>query len=180
MNIPSLIMLDFQKEYPSKECHNEEGSYRVFELEKDDVILESETMQISSSIVELFIKLLHSGKLPVTSYEGIYNQYMKAQEDSGIDLGVPSSAIESIVAEFCRSKKNPIVPYRIALGKKEVKEGEFSLTSLKALPELISTFSGISFENIDKAMMSGIKKSRMKEIDRITPLEKSLKTTPND
>jgi hypothetical protein len=185
--IPNPIVLSYSKEYTTKENisseadteeegeDEEDSSFRVFVIEKGETFLESESIVIGSANLEGFVKLLHSGKLPKTTYEMIYKLYMDVQKSNKTTLGVSSSTLEAIIAELCRWKKDHSIPFRIALKKDSTKDTDFEMVSLKTLPELISAFSGVSFENINRSLLVGINNKRLGKEDRMTPMEQIIR-----
>jgi hypothetical protein len=174
LNLPSPILISFQDSFSSKEkIDGVEERFKIFRLEKGDIFMESETIVASPKNVEAFANLLHAGKVPKTTYESIYRQYIQVQEDNKTPLGVPSSTIEATIAELCRSIKNEEIPFRIALNRGGALT-DFKLVTLRSLPALISTFSGISFENINAALASGVARKRKGKEEEITPMEKTV------
>lgn len=173
MNFPNQITISFSSQYNKKAAFDgAEDSFIVFNLEKDDIFMESETIVPTAKNVEKFAKLLHAGKLPKTSYEAIYHQYIQVQLDNNASLRVPSTTIESIIAELTRSEKDISKPFRLS---SDPKGKGFKLINLKQLPQLISTFSGVSFENIDNAITTSIVRKRQDKPNLITPMEETIK-----
>jgi uncharacterized protein YifE (UPF0438 family) len=150
-------------------------TYNVYSLEEGDIFLDSETIVPSSNNLKNFVKLLHSGKLPKTTYESIYKQYMNIQESNNIMLKVSSATLEAMIAELTRWKDDKLVPFRMAIDNPKVTESDYQMVSLKTLPFLISTFSGLSFEDIDKAILYGIERKKSNKKNIITPMEETIK-----
>ena len=170
INTPSPILVSFESESSAKHTiHGQEDSYRVFTLNKGNVFIESDTIVQSGKNVEAFANLLHSGRLPKTTYESIYRQYIQVQEDNETSLKVPSSTLEAIIAELVRDSNDNNVPFRLSKGK------DFKLINLKNLPKTISTFAGISFERLGDAIASGIERKRTGKPNVISPMEETIK-----
>jgi len=178
VNIPSPLSIQYSSEHSLREAVGKDKDkipYRVFTLERGDVFLESETIVTSAKNVESFVKLLHSGKLPTMVYADVYRQYMQVQDDNETSLGVSSATLEAIVSELCRYEKDHDIPFRLALAKAGTTERDFEMVTLKTLPELTSTFSGISFENVNKALASSVNNKRKKKKEKITPMEAAIR-----
>jgi len=181
LNLPSPITILPQEVFTDKEdgaeAEDAEGvpeQVKVFRMFKGDVFVESESIIRSPKNVEAFANLLHTGHLPKTTYEAVYHQYMQVQLDNKTPLGVPSSTIEGIIAEICRWKRNSGEPFRIGLAK-GAKDTDFVMSSLKNMPRLLSTFTGVSFEDIGKSLASGIARKREGRPNRETPMERVMK-----
>jgi hypothetical protein len=181
MNLPSPIFVKASKEFnavedgpEAEDAHGSAEPVRVFRLVKGDVLMESETIVMNPKNVQKFANLLHSGHLPKMTYEAIYHQYMQVQADNKTSLGVPSSTIEGIIAEICRCHNDRDKPFRLGLAA-GMRGDDFVMASLKSLPHLLSTFSGVSFEDINRALASGIVRTRQGKEERITSMEHTIK-----
>jgi hypothetical protein len=181
MNLPSPISVKASEEYSATEegveAEDAQGvpePLRVFRLNRGDILMESESIIMNPKNVHKFAELLHSGHLPKTTYEAIFSQYTQVQADNKTNLNVPSSTIEGIIAEICRSARDRGKPFRIALGA-GAKDSAFIMAGLKSLPHLLSTFSGVAFEDINRALSAGIARTRRGDEELITPMEMTIK-----
>jgi hypothetical protein len=82
-----------------------------------------------------------------------------------------------IIAELCRYKSNIEVPFRMMIGKDNAKvtEYDYNNINLKKLPSINSTFNAMTFEDINQSIISSIKKTRNKETENPSPVEKIIK-----
>ena len=154
---------------------NEEdnNSFYIFSLNNGTTFLESTKIVQSSKNVEKFIKLLYAGKIPKMSYTDIYRYHAQVELENSTPLGVPANTRAAIIAELCRSKKDKSIPFRLTLNKSDVnKNTDFKLISIKSLPDIISTFSGLSFENVNKSLTYAIDNEKNGKPEVITPIEK--------
>ena len=181
MNLPNPIEVlpaqEFSAVEDGPEAEDAQGrpeQLRVFRLMRSDALMESETIVMNPKNVQKFASLLHSGHLPKTTYEAVYHQYVQVQADNKTDLGVPSSTIEGIIAEICRYKKDRGKPFRLGLAK-GAKDEEYVMVGLKTLPHLLSSFSGVSFEDMNRALTTGVSRTRRGEEEKITPMERTIK-----
>ena len=170
MNNPSKISISFSDERNVKEALvGEEDSYRVFVLNKGDLFMESDTVVQSGANVGAFVKLLHSGKLPMTDYESIFKQYMQIQEDNDTSLRVPAATLEAIIGELARDADDVSVASRLSDNDKYV------MIALRDLPRAVSTFGGVSFERMGDAIASGIEREIAGKPNVISPMEETIK-----
>ena len=97
---------------------------------------------------------------------------------NGVNLKSELVIFEYIVAELCRYKKDANLPFRKVIGadtNREISELDYMLINLKTLPAINSTFSAITFEDINQAIISSVKKTKNNEEENETPVEKVLK-----
>lgn len=171
LNIPSPIKIQFTKVIDSK---TEDKDSKIFIMTEGDTFMESETIVKNPNNVYKFATLFHSGNFPKTTYEAIYTQYMQVQFDNKTLLGVPSSTIEGIISEICRWNKDTSKPFRLGLAK-NAKPNDFKMIGIRNLPRQLSTFSGITFEDINQSIASGIARTRTGKEEKITSIEKIVK-----
>lgn len=156
----------------------EEEDYRVYELSKGSVVIDSLTKEQSAENSKKFIYLLHGGKLPrALKYQDIIEMYHESIGLNKVSLNNPSVIFEMIIAELCRYKDNIEFPFRMMIGKDNAKVGDYDYSNinLKKLPSINSTFNAMTFEDINQAIISSIKKTRNNEAENESPIEKIIK-----
>jgi hypothetical protein len=156
----------------------EKDDYRVFKLSKGSMFIDSIVKEQSAENSKKFIYLLHGGKLPkALKYEDIIVMYHESIGLNKVKLNNPSVIFEMIIAELCRYRNNMEVPFRMVIGKDNVKVSEYDYNNinLKKLPSINSTFNAMTFEDINQAVISSIKKTRNNETENPSPVEKIIK-----
>jgi hypothetical protein len=130
-----------------------------------------------SSNVELFINLITKGKIPTTiPYSQVLPMWLKNLNANNVKLGVVSSVLEAIIAQFYRDKAKPENRFAMKIGKDPTtSEYAYKPANIRELCARNSTFAALTFEDMDAMLTSSIniKKLGKEEID--SPLEKILK-----
>lgn len=147
-------------------------AHQVFILNNGTAFLESIRFVQSSKNVEKFVKLLYAGKLPKMTYEQIYQFHTQVEEENSTPLGIPAATRAAIIAELCRSRKNTRKPYRMTLKIEDKNKTNYKLVPIKSLPDMVSTFSGLTFENVNKSLVYAISNTKDGKPEVITPIEK--------
>ena len=123
-------------------------------------------------------KLIENAKMPpYISYEDalpIYMNAMIASDTKG--LGVDAVTIEFILSGLYRSKKQMRDPFRLAYNGHN--EFDYKRVRINKIPQLTSTFTAISGEDIDTQLVSSILNTRDpstngEEVE--SPMEKIIK-----
>lgn len=148
------------------------NSYRVFRLVAGDVFMSSTSIQQSTGSLINFVAAMHGGQIPNTlPYSDLINIYLDAMDINGNDLKSPSSTLEIIISEIARSKGDISIPYRLSKGT----EYDYNLVNLSELPSLNSTFAALGFEDVDRAIIGAVNRTREGIEEKPTPLEKLAK-----
>lgn len=167
MAMPLVGELSFSSTYDDGEGENARS---VLQFRQGEVVMESLIFQKSAENVKLFVKLVHSGKIPAAlPYDEVMQTYADCMALNGIDLGVPSSVLEATVAELHRDPAVPAIPYR--MGK--MTSPPFR-TSLKRLGMLSSTFAAVTFEDMGQSVVASVARSRKGLPEATSPVEKTL------
>lgn len=156
--------------YPSDE-------YTVFRLEKGDKFIANVFVQQISTAVIDFVKALHGGSMPKSvSYDEILGLYHNVLELNNVNLNAPSLIYELSIAEVCRSKKDQSKPFRDAVNRKpDISRYDYVNINLNKLPMLNSTFSGLTFENMNDAIIKSLDRTETGGEEKFSPLERPIK-----
>lgn len=156
--------------YPNDEYH-------VFRLEKGDKFIANVFVQQISSAVVNFIKALHGGSIPKSiSYDEILGLYHNVLELNNVSLKAPSLIYELTITEVCRSKRDQSKPFREAVNKNsELSRYDYVNINLNKLPMLNSTFAGLTFENMNDAIIKSLDRTETGGEEKMTPLERSIR-----
>lgn len=153
-------------------------AYSVFELTEGNIFMDNCVEERSANNTKKFINILHGGNLPISlKYEDISELYLNTILLNDTKLNNPASIFEIVVAELERYKKNINIPFRKMIGKSNstVSSYDYVNVSLKKLPGLNSTFADVSFENINNAVINGIRRTKTNGKENESPIEKIIK-----
>lgn len=133
----------------------EEEEYKVFTIEKGSVIFADTLMAETGADAEVFMNYLLGGKLPEDlKYSQVPIFLNTAANMNGIKLGVPMTVIEAVCAEIARNPKDNFQSFRKVAGKTGAEVG-YENVRIQDLPNLVSTFAGLAFEDINTAVSRG-------------------------
>jgi hypothetical protein len=181
LKLPMTIRFEFSSFYDISTKLRpdlEQEDYRVFELGKGSLFIDNVVKEQSAENSKKFIYLLHGGKLPKSlKYEDVIGLYHESIGLNKVQLNNPSVIFELIIAELCRYKNDIELPFRMVIGKDNARASEYDYTNinLKKLPAINSTFNAMTFEDINQAIISSIKKTRNNENENPSPVEKIIK-----
>ena len=179
LTIPNNI--DFQytdsSKFKGKIDKYPNDEYTVFRLEKGDKFIANVFVQQISSAVIDFVKALHGGSMPKSiSYDEILGLYHNVLELNNVSLNAPSLIYELSIAEVCRSKKDQSRPFRDAVNRKpDMSRYDYVNINLNKLPMLNSTFSGLTFENMNDAIIKSLDRTETGGEEKFSPLERPIK-----
>ena len=154
-----------------------EIEFMVFTLKKGDAFMYdmNHKQNVDDIKADFIDKLIEKAKLPPTvKYENIMQTLLNALVATNhINLGVSAVSYEFILATLCRSKKSMNTPFRQAYDGKN--SYGYKMSRITKIPELESTFTGITGEDINHQLVSGVLKSRNNVDEKISPIEKMIK-----
>ena len=77
---------------------------------------------------------------------------------------------------MCRSKRDQSKPFREAVNKNsEISRYDYVNINLNKLPMLNSTFAGLTFENMNDAIIKSLDRTETGGEEKMTPLERSIR-----
>lgn len=156
-----------------------EGSseYTILKFYKGDMFIANLNIKRDVDNVEKFLKLLNNGKLPNTlAYDEILELWFTNLDINNMSLNVPSTAMELVISEVYRDKNDLSKSFRYKAGSGgKVSMYDYKAVNLKAISNYNSTFTAITFEDIDLAITNSVNKTRynIKEVE--SPIEKTIK-----
>lgn len=178
-NIPSWIDIH-QYEYEIRDvdipgqglvpCH-------VMKFYKDSVICNDSIVQDSTN-AQIMLRCINFGKLPKTiPYTKAIQVWRKNQKMNGVNFGVPAIILEIVLSVAYRYKNNLGYKFAKVYGPKDSKltEYDYEMASIRKICQYASTFSGITFEDIDSMITTSVNRAREKKPEADTPVEMLFK-----
>lgn len=178
-NIPSWIDIQ-QYEYEIRDidmpgqglvpCH-------VMKFYKDSVICNDSIVQDSTN-AQIMLRCINFGKLPKTiPYTKAIQVWRKNQKMNGVNFGVPAIILEIVLSVAYRYKNNLGYKFAKVYGPKDSKltEYDYEMASIRKICQYASTFSGITFEDIDSMITTSVNRAREKKPEADTPVEMLFK-----
>ena len=180
-SFPSLITTKPSSSYnaniPKLVEEADESEFTVLKYYKGDIFITNVNTTQKSDNVQMFIDLLNAGKLPKTiPYNKILELEIINTSFNGVKLNVPGTVMELIISEIYRDKKDLSKPFRFRAGSGEkVSMYDNRAINMKSNPTLNSTFTAVTFEDIDYNLTASVNKARQGKKEAISPIEKTIK-----
>ena len=180
-NFPSMMMTkptdSFNAKKPDLFPISGEEEYVVLRYYKGDQFIVSTNMIQKSDYTVNFINLMNKGKLPkIIPYDKILETEIANLDFNGVNLAVPGTAMELIISEINRDGKDLTKPFRYRAGAQgRVNMYEYKPINIKAIANQSSTFTGVTFEDIDYSILSSVNKFRSGVKEAESPIEKTIK-----
>lgn len=177
-NIPTFIEL---KVYDSEErivslAGDEEVPCKVCKYYKGNIICNSTLIEDSSN-VELFLNMIISGSLPKTiPYNKALDIWRKNLELNKVSFGVSSTVLELLLSVMYRNKDKPEEKFSKKIGKdSSVSEYDYQMVNIRQVCQYASTFTAVTFEDIDSMLTTSLNRTREKKKETESPIEKVIK-----
>lgn len=179
LNVPTMIYIH-PSEVEKKELQliddGEVEKYRVAKFYKGNIIMQNSVPQDASN-VELFLKILTTGKVPKTiPYSQVLKIWQRNLDLNGVKLGVTSTILEIIIAEIYRNKKKPEERFAKLIGKDpSVSEYAYRTANIREICARNSTFAALTFEDMDQMIISSLNINKYNKEESESPIEKIIK-----
>ena len=180
-NFPSKMSTQPSDTYNKKIVDLVEGQgemeYKVLKYYKGDKFITNLNIAKQSANTSSFINLMNAGKLSTAIP---YDQILKTELDNlnfnGVNLKVPATVMELIISEIYRDKTDLTRPFRYKAGSSEkVSMYDYKPINIKSIATFNSTFTGITFEDLDYNLVASVNKARQNKKEAISPIEKTIK-----
>lgn len=154
-----------------------EVAYTVLKFFNGDAVLTTLDAIQSVDNTDLFMmKMLTLGKLPDTlTYNDGFKSYLKNLEMNKINLDTPAPTLSVIYSEIYRYNKDVGIPFRQAYGKGLCGPYDYTTANMRTIASLTSTFSAMTFEDIDNMVIRSVNRKRYNSKNAESPIENLLK-----
>lgn len=180
-SFPSIISTKPSSSYnaniPKLVEEADESEFTVLKYYKGDVFITNVNTTQKSDNVQMFIDLLNAGKLPKTiPYDKILELEIINTSFNGVNLKVPGTVMELIISEIYRDKQDLTKPFRLRAGSgQKVSMYDYKAINMKSIPTFNSTFTAVTFEDIDYNLTASVNKTRQGKKELVSPIEKTIK-----
>lgn len=180
MNLPSWITIyayDFEIKNVKLPGNEEEVQCKVMKYFKGNKVMNATIIEDSEN-AEMYLKFIVNGKVPSSvPYDKSLEMWRKNQVLNGVHLGVPSVIEELILSATYRDKNDLTKKFAYTIGKdpKNVSQFDYKMASVRQICQFTSTFTGVTFEDIDSMITSSLNRTRNKLEEKPSPIEKIIK-----
>lgn len=149
----------------------------VVKYNKGAQIMPDSVVQDSSN-AEKFLDLINKGKLPTTlPYSKTFEIWARNRELNGVSLGgIPSVIFELILSAAYRYKKDPSKKFgQAAAEDPSITDYDYVINSVREICRNISTFTGVTYEDIDAMITTALNRTKSKKPEAYSPVEDLIK-----
>ena len=178
-NVPSSV-ITYPSAYEIRNMSLQKGEppsrFVVFKYFSGDIFC---VRVIAKDLVafKTFLAVLLGGKLPgVFSYEHIIDIWLKNMELADINFDISDTIYEMVIAEIYRSRQDHTIRFGAVLGKDPNHSVyDYDAVSPRELTKINSTYTGITFENMDEMITAGVNRANKNTPESISPMEEIMK-----
>ncbi|HAU88111.1 MAG TPA: hypothetical protein DCW90_22330 [Lachnospiraceae bacterium] len=140
-------------------------------------IMDSQIVIDSDDAVTFLKNFITAGKIPKTiPYSQAPVVWNKNQEVSGVNFGIRSEVEELILALMYRNKENMGEKFAVKYGSDlSTDEYSYAEASIRQVCQYASTFTSLTFEDMDSMITTSLNRNRNKGKETFTPVEDILK-----
>ena len=149
--------------------------YRVLKYYNGDAMMECLQVVKSITNVETLVNMFLSASIPNTiPYEKLPEVFMTGLFINGETGNVNASTISVYISELNRYKKDTSIPFRKIAGKGNCSSYDYVPANVRSVCANNSTFSALTFEDIDTMMVYSINKKRYNKPQNASPIEQII------
>lgn len=151
-------------------------SCRVLKYTKGAKMVDSKIIQDSQNALDYF-DMLTGGKLPVSvPYDAGIEIMQKMKSMNKVNFGVRSEVEETIIALHYRNPNNLSETFSKVYGAdKAISPYDYATADTRSICQYASTFSSLTFEDIDTMLTASINRSRKGGKENYSPVEQIIK-----
>ena len=149
---------------------------RVMKFLKNQKIMPATYIK-KPSYASNFLKMILNGYVPIfVPYSEVYGILQQVCAMNNVNLGVPNYVLEMIISVMYRDKKDPTQKFASIFGKDpNVSEYDYQTCNIRRACHYASTFSAITFEDVDTMITASLNRSAQNKEEAYTPIEEIIK-----
>lgn len=176
-NLPTFVTI-FAEDSETREItlpHGETLPCRVVKFIKGAKIMQS-VMFENDEYAKAYLNFITSGKLPrFIPYSKMVDVWKKNQKINGVNFGLPSLYLEMVLSVICRNPKDLSQKFAKIASESGVSDYDYASASIRQICQYNSTFTALTYEDIDSMISSSLNKSREKVHENESPVERVIK-----
>lgn len=168
INLATRVILSI---YSEDQYFKDEDGHYVISFKEGDKVIESDIVPKSiKNLEEVFETLMGGHVSPLIAYYEYYQTILNGME-ANEELGVSKVLLEIIISEIFRDSATNSMPARLSDDPNEKGRAQ----SIRNLVIAKNTFSAMTFEDWSKSMYLSKKKSKSRQTQSTSVLEKYMK-----
>lgn len=129
----------------------------------------------ASMAADVFDMVLGGRLPPNIPYQEVLRDVTECFRINNVKIPIPSFLMEDIIATLYRSTKNPDNKFAYDLGKHpDMNPLNYQAMSAKNVTRHISTFAGMTSEQMGEALLYGVKRTKEGKTEPENPIEKTI------
>lgn len=177
LNLPTMISIFvYDSELREVQMSNGESlQCKVVKYLKGAKIMQSMIFEDDTNSKN-YLQFITSGNLPrIIPYSKAATVWRKNQELNNVHFGVSSLYLELILAVMHRNPNDLSQKFAKIASKDGVSEYDYATASIRQICQYNSTFTALTFEDIDSMITTSLNKSREKVKETESPVEQIIK-----
>ena len=177
LNLPTMISIYvYDSELREVQMSNGESlQCKVVKYLKGAKIMQSMIFEDDTNSKD-YLQFITSGNLPrIIPYSKASTVWRKNQELNNVHFGVSSLYLELILAVMHRNPNDLSQKFAKIASKEGVSEYDYATASIRQICQYNSTFTALTFEDIDSMITTSLNKSRDKVKETESPVEQIIK-----
>ena len=148
--------------------------YRVFRYYQGDILMAASS-QKSANNVEMFTKLVMSGKVPNSlSYDELYFTWKKNFEINAVNAAIPPVLLQAIISKVCRNPENTGEEFRKLVGQKKVNPYNYLMLSMNQISAYSSVMTSMAFERFSEKLTTSLIMTKEGTPQEKSPIEQVI------
>ena len=148
---------------------------RVLKYMKGQKIMQYRYVKGSKNTVRLLNMILYGYIPKFVPYDQVYFLLLKSCEQHSVNLGVPNYLLEILITTVYRYIADPSKKFSEVYGKEDISSYDYQTVNIRKACQYASTFSAITFEDIDSMVTSSLNRSATHKAEPYSPLEEVIK-----
>lgn len=177
LNLPTMITINvYDSEIRDVTlANNETLPCKVVKYLKGAAVMQSALFEDDTNSKN-YLKFITSGSLPrILPYSKSRKIWEKNQQLNGVDFGVGSLYLELILSTIYRNPHNLSQKFCMIANDDNVSDYDYAVASIRQICQYNSTFTALTFEDMDSMITTSLNKSRNKEKEKDSPVEALIK-----
>lgn len=177
LNLPTMITINvYDSELREVEMTNHEIlQCKVVKYLKGAKIMQSMIFEDDTNSKN-YLKFITSGNLPkIIPYSKALEVWRKNQELNNVHFGVSSLYLELILSVMYRNPDDMSQKFAKIASNDGVSDYDYATASIRQICQYNSTFTALTYEDIDSMITTSLNKSREKVKEAESPVEQIIK-----
>lgn len=169
---PSNTDMKKVKIYPT----SDEKEYVVIRFEKGDRIMNNNVVKSLDNVVQFTQMVLGKGLDNNIPYPLLTPGWIRNMIMNDVNLNVPVTNIDNIIANLCRYKKDPNKTFASVIGKNpNTPMTDYIFVDTRTVCATDSIFGALSFEDMNLMLDSSLNMTQQEREQRVSPVEAIIK-----